>query len=48
MIASWACEKEEPFGECLSDLTTLTSNQILDIDIAVSVVYGPFKKNIFH
>ena len=52
LVASWACEVTEIltqrstdvdfFCEDYNDLTSPTSNQIPDIHIAVSVVYGTF------
>ena len=52
MVASWACKslksshkealKKPLLCEDYSDLTSPTSNQIQDIDIAVSVVYDTF------
>ena len=54
MVASWACEVTEIITQRssdskkpllfadYSDLTSPTSNKILDIDITVSVVYDSF------
>ena len=54
MVASWVCEVTEILTlkmlllcEDYSDVTSPTSNQIPDIDIALSVAYDTFEKSFF-